>query len=80
MDTTTFSQEINVFHGKIAPEKAILVGYGAVTEALQLQIPFPNKLSLISKKKDGVTKMIIGKFFLHEMPLKKRYTNTSFLR
>ncbi|HFG0471285.1 hypothetical protein LIT13_02125 [Flavobacterium psychrophilum] len=51
MDTTTFSQEINVFHGKIAPEKAILVGYGAVREALQLQIPFPNKLSLISKKK-----------------------------
>ncbi|EMY3584928.1 hypothetical protein [Flavobacterium psychrophilum] len=35
MDTTTFSQEINVFHGKIAPEKAILVGYGAVIEELQ---------------------------------------------
>lgn len=51
MDTTSFSQEINVFHGKIAPEKAILVGYGAVIEALQLPIPFPDKLSLISEKR-----------------------------
>lgn len=51
MDTATFSQEISVFHGKIAPEKATLVGYGAVIETLRLPLPFPNKLSLISEKR-----------------------------
>lgn len=51
MNTSCFSKEISVFHGKITPEKAILVGYGAVIEALGLKMPFPNRLSLISEKR-----------------------------
>lgn len=51
MNTNCFSKEISVFHGKITPEKAILVGYGAVIEALGLKMPFPERLSLISEKR-----------------------------
>ena len=36
MNTNSFSKEISVFHGKTVPEKATLVGYGAVIEALGL--------------------------------------------
>ena len=50
MKTNNFSQLITVFHGRIAPEEAILVGYGALIEAYKLAMPMPHKLSLISKK------------------------------
>ena len=50
MKTNNFSQLITVFHGRIAPEEAILVGYGALIENYQLTMPMPHKLSLISKK------------------------------
>lgn len=46
-----FSRKISVFHGRQAPEEAILVGYGAIIEAYQLQMPIPENLSLISSKK-----------------------------
>ena len=45
-----FSQEIYVFHGRQAPEKATLVGYGAIIDALKLPVPLPAKLALISEK------------------------------
>jgi Fic family protein len=45
-----FLQEITVFHGRVAPEKARLAGYGAVIEALGLAIPMPETLALISYK------------------------------
>lgn len=45
------SRKITVFHGRIAPEEATLVGYGAMIEAYQLKIPMPEILSLISSKK-----------------------------
>lgn len=51
MNNNHFSLFVNVFHGRIAPEEAWLVGYGAIIEALQLEIPMPQKLSLISMKK-----------------------------
>lgn len=51
MNTNSFSKEISVFHGKTVPEKATLVGYGAVIEALGLKMPFPEKLSIISEKR-----------------------------
>lgn len=46
-----FSQEITVFHGRTAPEDGTLVGYGAIIEKLQLPIPMPSTLSLISNKR-----------------------------
>ena len=54
MKTNNFSQLITVFHGRIAPEEAILVGYGALIENYQLTMPMPGKLSLISKKKQAL--------------------------
>lgn len=45
------SQEIIVFHGRIAPEKATLVGYGAIIEKFGLSSPMPFELSLISSKR-----------------------------
>jgi Fic family protein len=51
MDINRFSLKITVFHGRQAPEEATLVGYGAIIERLQLAMPFPEKLSLISDKR-----------------------------
>ena len=51
IEKTNFLQEINIFHGRQAPEKGILVGYGALIEVLGLPLPFPNSLALISEKR-----------------------------
>jgi hypothetical protein len=48
--TMHFSQEITVFHGRQSPEKGILVGYSAIIDALDLAVPIPPKLALISEK------------------------------
>ncbi len=45
-----FSREISTFRGRQAPETAFLVGYGALIDTLQLDIPIPSRLSIISKK------------------------------
>jgi len=45
-----YSQEINVFHGRQTPEKASLVGYGAVIDSLDLPVPLPAQLAVISDK------------------------------
>jgi len=50
INTMHFSQEITVFHGKQAPEKGTMVGYGAIIDALDLAVPIPRKLTLISEK------------------------------
>lgn len=44
------SQEISVFHGRIAPEQGYLVGYGSIIEAYKLPVPMPFRLAIISKK------------------------------
>lgn len=50
IETIHFSQEITVFHGRHAPEKGILAGYGAIINALDLALPMPRNLALISQK------------------------------
>ncbi|UYZ61210.1 Fic family protein [Hymenobacter latericus] len=49
-DYNSFSQEVNVFHGRTAPEAGQLVGYGALIAGLQLPVPLPRQLALISRK------------------------------
>ncbi|MEO9953495.1 Fic family protein [Nonlabens sp.] len=51
MNIKGYSLKVTVFHGRQAPEKATLVGYGAIIEALQLSIPLPDQLALISEKR-----------------------------
>lgn len=50
-----FSRSITVFHGRTAPEKGILVGYGAIINKLALKVPLPDKLALISEKRRRYT-------------------------
>lgn len=50
MKNKHYSQEITVFHGKKAPEKGKIAGYGAIIEAHQLNVPMPECLMLISHK------------------------------
>lgn len=50
MNNKHFSQTINVFHERVAPEQGTLVGYGAIIDSLKLAVPIPNQLSLISTK------------------------------
>ena len=45
-----FAKDITVFNGITTPEPATLVGYGAIIDALQLQMLIPHKLAIISKK------------------------------
>jgi 2'-5' RNA ligase len=49
-ENTYFSQTVTIFHGREAPERALLVGYGAIIEKLALKLPFPDKLSLIGDR------------------------------
>ncbi|MFH0759940.1 MAG: Fic family protein [Bacteroidota bacterium] len=49
-DIKRFSQPINVFHGRTAPEPGKLVGYGALIEALDLPVPLPGQLAMISER------------------------------
>ena len=44
------SRKVSVFHGRQAPEAGLLVGNGAVIEALNLPVPLPNKLAMVSEK------------------------------
>ncbi|AHM60915.1 filamentation induced by camp protein fic [Flammeovirgaceae bacterium 311] len=45
-----FSQAISVFHGRITPEAGSLAGYGAIINTLELPVPMPRQLILISEK------------------------------
>jgi hypothetical protein len=45
-----FSHTALVFHGKQLPEEATVVGYGGIIHALQLEIPFPGTISVISNQ------------------------------
>lgn len=45
-----YSQEITVFHGITAPEKAMLVGYGTLIDRFDLSVPMPERLALVSSK------------------------------
>lgn len=56
MKNNSFSPTISVFHGRTAPEKGTLTGYGSIINALELRIPMPAVLSLISTKKRKYTK------------------------
>ncbi|MBI2968301.1 MAG: Fic family protein [Bacteroidetes bacterium] len=51
MKSKRFLQEITVFNGRQAPEKGYIVGYGSIIKVLNLPVPKPKKLALISKKK-----------------------------
>ncbi len=58
MKKTRYSREITVFHGQSLPERGTIAGYAAIIDGLQLPMPLPHTLSLISKKtrryeKDG---------------------------
>lgn len=51
MKNNHFSLKIIVFRDRQAPEEGFLVGYGAIIEALDLAMPLPYQLALISFKK-----------------------------
>jgi hypothetical protein len=50
MEIEITSIQASIFQGKNTPENGGIVGYGAIIEKLKLSIPFPNTLSLITKK------------------------------
>lgn len=50
MKNNLYSQKITVFQDRQAPEEGTLVGYGTLIDRLNLPMPLPNKLALISTK------------------------------
>lgn len=51
MKNKYISRRITHFHGRKAPEEGTLVGYGAIIESYNLQLPLPAVLTIISDKK-----------------------------
>lgn len=49
-NNNNISQKISVLHGRTAPERGNLVGYGAIIEILRLPVTAPHRLALISEK------------------------------
>lgn len=45
-----FSQGVTVFHGRWLPESAIPVGYAALIDAYDLNVPMPITLSAIGQR------------------------------
>ncbi len=45
-----FSHTALVFHGEQLPEEATVVGYSAIIHSLQIEIPLPNTISIISNQ------------------------------
>lgn len=50
MDNKRFSKIISIFHERATPEEGYTVGYAALMNHYELQIPVPNVLSIISHK------------------------------
>lgn len=50
MENNNFSPSITVFHERSTPEEGHLVGYAALLNAFDLQVPLPDVLSIISHK------------------------------
>lgn len=50
MENNHYSQKISIFHGRKAPEPGQMAGYGALMDNYKLELPLPQKLSLISEK------------------------------
>jgi len=50
ISNTHFSQTIPTFHGRLLPEKGAVVGYAAVIDALDLPVPIPITVAVISEK------------------------------
>jgi len=47
---THFSVKIPAFHGRALPENGSIVGYAAVIETLELPLPIPDTIAMISEK------------------------------
>ena len=47
---TFFSQQVPAFHGRRLPETGAIVGYAAMIETLNLPVPIPFSIALISEK------------------------------
>ena len=50
MDSVQFSYKAGIFHERTAPEEGIIVGYAAIINSLELEVPIPNVISLVSLK------------------------------
>ena len=50
MKNNEFSPNVTVFHERLTPEEGYLVGYAALLNAYDLQVPLPDLLSIISHK------------------------------
>lgn len=78
MTNKYYSQKINTFHGREAPETGNLVGYGALIETLKLAMPMPNQLALISQKHKQYIKNGWLVFTLRHQPSETLYDHLVF--
>ena len=78
MNNKGFSQTINVFHERVAPEQGNLVGYGAIIDLMKLPIPIPEWLSLISQKHKRYTKPGWQVFTIKHQPQDTLYNHLVF--
>lgn len=49
-ESAYFSIDAPVFHGKTMPQKGYIVGYAAIINSFDLQMPMPNQIAVVSTK------------------------------
>ncbi|MBS3771805.1 MAG: Fic family protein [Bacteroidales bacterium] len=78
MKNKNISQEITILHGRIAPEKARLVGYGAIIKFFSLAMPMPERLALVSYKNRQYKKQQWKIFTFRHLPDDNLYSHLVF--
>ncbi len=48
--STHFSVNAPVFHGKVLPQKGTIVGYASIIHAMKLALPMPSPMAMVSEK------------------------------
>lgn len=75
-DSVHFSQKKSIFNGKESPEEGYIVGYAAIIDALNLQMPMIAPVSLVCTKTKA-TKQSIGEYYRNSNSYEKNIAKCS---
>jgi len=59
-----FSIDAPVFHGKTMPQKGNIVGYGAIINSFDLQIPMSSPITMVSAKNNIEKENLLKKSYV----------------
>ncbi|MDX1586213.1 MAG: Fic family protein [Balneolaceae bacterium] len=53
--STCFSQKVPIFHGRHLPEEGWIVGYAAIIDTMDLKVPVPDVITMVSERHKAYT-------------------------